>query len=252
MRRRVSRSSRQALQGVQVDYFFYPSSRVSCDLSISLVNLYVSFVRVLCAFMAKSGWSKGMKFQLKANIFLEKFALEMNKMFQVDVWFPTDTYSVLSPGVLVDRLNSALRDVEPRFDSFVERGSGWVVKKVLQFCLTVNSFKLFKGGCKKGSFLLGRLRMTQSCITIDSPPNSDSDSCFLNCLVAGIARVPRNPSQWCAQYSVIEQLLLHCWPNKCSFPVTSRDWKSIDRHCPVSVNIYGYEKGVIFPVFLST
>ena len=45
-----------------------------------------------------------------------------------------------------------LRDVEAHFDSFVERGLGWVVKKVLQFCLTVNSFKLFKGGCKKGSF----------------------------------------------------------------------------------------------------
>ena len=78
------------------------------------------------------------------------------------------------------------------------------MKKVLQFCLNVNYFKLFKGGCKKGSFLLGRLRMMQSCITIDSPSNSDSDRCFLNCLVAGIARVPRNPSRWCAQYSEIE------------------------------------------------
>ena len=145
-----------------------------------------------------------------------------------------------------------LWDVEACFDSFFERGSGWVVKKVLQFCLTVNSFKLFKGGCKKVSFLPGRLRTMRSCITIDSPPNSDSDRCFLNCLVAGIARVSRNPSRWCAQYSEIERLLLHCWLNKCSFPVTSPHWKSIDRHCPVSVNIYGYEKGVIFPMFLST
>ena len=77
-------------------------------------------------------------------------------------------------------------------------------EKVLQFCLTVNSFKLFKGGCKKGSLLPGRLRMTQSCISIDSPPNSSSDHCFLNCLVAGIAQVPRNPSRWCAQYLEIE------------------------------------------------
>ena len=159
MRRRVSRSSRQVLQFAQVDYYFYPSSCVSHDLSVSLVNLYVSFVHVLRAFMAKSRQSKGIKFQLKANVFLEKFAFETNKMVQVDVWFPTDTYSVISPVVLIDQLNSALRDVEAHFDSFVERGSGWVVKKVLQFCLTVNSFKLFKGGCKKGSLLPGRLRM---------------------------------------------------------------------------------------------
>ena len=159
---------------------------MSHDLSISLVNLYVSFVHVLLAFMVKSERSKGMKFQLKANVLLEKFAFEMNKMVQVDVWFPTDTYSVISPGVLIDQLNGALHDVEAHFDSFVERGSGWVMKKVLQFCLTVNYFKLFKGGCKKGSFLPRRLRMMQSCITIDSLPNSGSDRCFLNCLVAGI------------------------------------------------------------------
>ena len=85
MMRWVSRSSRQALQGAQVDYYFYPSSHVSHDLSFSLVNLYVSFVCVLCVFMAKSRRLKGMKFQLKANIFLEKFAFETNKMVQVDV-----------------------------------------------------------------------------------------------------------------------------------------------------------------------
>ena len=120
MSSRVSRSSRRALRGAQVDYYFYPSSHVSCDLSLSLVDSYVSFVHVLHAFMMKSSRSKGMKFQLKANIFLEKFAFETNKMVQVDVWFPADTYSILSPGALSDRLNSALRDVEARFDSFVE------------------------------------------------------------------------------------------------------------------------------------
>ena len=96
MRRWVSRLSRQALQGAQVDYYFYPSSRVSRDLSVSLVDLYASFVRVLHAFMAKSRRSKGMKFQLKAYVFLEEFAFETNKMVQVDVWFPTDTYSVIN------------------------------------------------------------------------------------------------------------------------------------------------------------
>ena len=97
MRRWVSHLSREALQGAQVDYYFYPSSHVSHDFSVSLVDLYTSFVHVLCVFMAKSGQLKGMKFQLKANIFLEKFAL-----VQVDVWFPANTYSVISPGVLID------------------------------------------------------------------------------------------------------------------------------------------------------
>ena len=80
MRRWVSHSMRQVLQGAQVDYYFYPSSCVSRDLSVSLVDLYMSFVHVLCTFMLKSRQLKGMKFQLKANVFLEKFAFETNKM----------------------------------------------------------------------------------------------------------------------------------------------------------------------------
>ena len=75
---------------------------MSRDLSISLVDLYMSFVHVLHVFMVKSRRSKGMKFQLKVNVFLEKFVFETNKMVQVDVWFPANTYSVLSPGVLID------------------------------------------------------------------------------------------------------------------------------------------------------
>ena len=31
------------------------------------------------------------------------------------------------------------------------------MKKVLKFCLTVKSFKLFKGGCKKGVFFTGKV-----------------------------------------------------------------------------------------------
>ena len=104
MWRWVSCSSRQALQGAQVDYYYYPSSRVSRDLSVSLVDLYASFVVCffLCFSWRKSGRSKGMKFQLKANVFLEKFAYETNKMVGVDMCFPADTYSVISPGVLID------------------------------------------------------------------------------------------------------------------------------------------------------
>ena len=54
-------------------------------------------------------------------------------MVQVNVWFPANTYAFISPGVLIDRLNSALQDEEARFDSFVERGSGWVMKRSYNF-----------------------------------------------------------------------------------------------------------------------
>lgn len=246
----MSRAKR-ALRGAQIDYYFTPSFRVSRDLYLSLIDLHPTFLKVLTVYLKRGRPSQGIKFQLRCNVFLEKFAFEANKMARLDVWFPADTKTVLSANTLQKQLNGALRDIEQRFDAFVERGSGWVVKKVLQFCLTVNRFKLFQGGCKKSS-LPGCLSKKRCCLSIERREETgEEDRCFLNCLVAGVAGLKRNPTRWCALYSDIEHILLRCWPERCSFPVTSRHWKSIDKYCPVSVNVYGFEKGVVFPLFLS-
>ena len=82
-------------------------------------------------------------------------------------------------------------------------------------------------------------------------PSARKDACFLNCLVASIRHIKRNPSHWCVLYSQIEAILLKCWPLGCDFPISSRHWCTIDRHCPISINIYGYERGSVFPLFLS-
>ena len=92
---------------------------------------------------------QGIKFQLCCNVFLEKYAFEAKKMVWMDVWFPADMKTVLNLNTLEKQLNSALHDIEQCFDAFVKKGSGWVIKKDLQFCLMVNRFKLFQGSCGK-------------------------------------------------------------------------------------------------------
>ena len=73
---------------------------------------------------------QGIKFQLHCNVFLEKYAFEAKKMVQMDVWLPADTKTVLSLNALEKQLNSTLHDIEQHFDAFVEKGLGWVVKKI--------------------------------------------------------------------------------------------------------------------------
>ena len=72
-----------------------------------------------------------------------------------------------------------------------------------------------------------------------------------DCLAVSIGSLKRNPSHWCVLYSEIEAILLKCWPLGCDFPISSRHWRTIDRHCPASFNIFGYERGSVFPLFLS-
>ena len=239
-----------ALRGSQLDYYVTPSSRVAKDLYLCLASLRSKFTKLLLRFFKKAGRGYGLKFQLRANCLLQKFVFERNKEITLDVWFPADTYTVLNVGILKRQLDSAYGDIEKRFDAFVEVGSGWVMKRVLVFCLTVNRFRIFQGGCSK-STMPESLRKRRCCLSVKRVDGSDG-TCFRDCLVAGIAEVRRNPSRWCALYNEIEALLLKCWPRGCDFPISARHWPRIDKHSPVSVSVYGYEKGSVFPLFLTT
>ena len=239
-----------ALRGSQLDYYVTPPARVAKDLYLCLTSLRPNFVKLLLRFFKKAGRGYGLKFQLRCNCFLEKFVFETNKEISLDVWFPADTYTVLNLGILKRQLDAAYRDIEKRFDAFVGVGSGWVMKRVLKFCLSVNRFKIFQGGCSK-STMPGSLRKRRCCLSIKRVDESDG-TCFRDCMVAGIAGVRRNPSRWCALYNEIEALLLKCWPKGCDFPISSRHWPRIDKHSPVSVSVYGYDKGHVFPLFLTT
>ena len=65
--------------------------------------------------------------------FLEKFSFENNKQINIDVWFPSNTYSILELSGARKKIKMALHNIFQRYDSFVKRGSGWVLKKVLVF-----------------------------------------------------------------------------------------------------------------------
>ena len=70
MRRWVSHLSRQALQGAQVDYYFYPSSCVSRDLSVSLVDLYMGvFCTCFICFHGKERTVKGNEVSVEGKCF---------------------------------------------------------------------------------------------------------------------------------------------------------------------------------------
>ena len=241
----------KALRGSQLDYYIVPSARVAKDLYLCLSSLRPTFTKLLVRYFKKVGRGYGLKFQLRCNCLLQKFVFETNKEISLDVWFPADTYTVLNLGILNRQLEAAYRDIMNRFEAFVEVGSGWVMKRVLRFCLTINRFKIFQGGCSKSS-MPETLRKRCCCLSIKRVHGlDDNGTCFRDCLVAGIAGVRRNPSRWCALYNEIEALLIKCWPGGCDFPVSSRHWPKIDKQSPVSVSVYGYDKGSVFPLFLT-
>ena len=227
-----------------MEYYFHPPPDLAHDLDLSLarlLRLIVPFVRGLFAELRRG---YGFKVQVRVQLDMEKFSFQSARPVRIDGWFPSDTAAVMSIRSVGGVLKTAMSQVSARFDSFVQRGSGWSLRKVLQLCLVVNRFKMFRGGCDTQS-LPDLLRKSRCCVSV----SGSDDQCFIRAVVAGVAGVPRNPQRWSSFYDrVAEKLPVE----KLVFPVTHKSLGRFERACQqVSINVYGYEKAAVFPYYLS-
>ena len=101
------------------------------------------------------------------------------------------------------KINTAIRDIYKRYDSFVQRGSGWVLKKVSKFSVSIMKFKLFQGGCL--STLLPRELCKKCCfVSIKNIPKS---KCFFYCVAAALCENTKNKYRKSKQHDKIIELL---------------------------------------------
>ena len=135
--------------------------------------------------------------------FLEKFSFENNKQINIDVWFPSNTYSILELSGACKKIKTALCDIFQHYDSFVKRGSGWVLKKVLQFSITIMKYKLFQGGCLS-TLLPPSLQSKRCCVSIRNAPKG---ACFQYCVVAGLCAQGKNKYRRNKTYDKIIKML---------------------------------------------
>ena len=151
------------------------------------------------------------------------------------MWFPSNTYTVLDSIHIRKKINTAIRDIYKRYDSFVQRGSGWVLKKVSKFSVSIINFKLFQGGCL--SALLPR-ELCKKCCCV-SIKNIPKNKCFFYCVVAALCENTKNKYRKSKQHDKIIELLPF---DNMESPVSIQEIKYLEKNSCVSVNVYGYDK----------
>ena len=104
------------------------------------------------------------------------------------MWFPSNTYTVLDSINIGKKINTAIRDTYKRYDSFVQRGSGWVLKKVSKFSVSIMKFKLFQGGCLS-TLLPKELCKKCCCVSIKNIPKTSVSFTVLLLLCVKILRI---------------------------------------------------------------
>ena len=141
------------------------------------------------------------------------------------------------------KINTAIRDIYKRYDSFVQRGSGWVLKKVFKFSVSIMKFKLFQGGCL--SALLPReLHKKCCCVSIKNIPKN---KCFFYCVAAALCENTKNKYRKSKQHDKIIELLPF---DNMKGPVSIREIKYLEKNSCVSVNVYGCDK-IPYPYYIS-
>ena len=143
----MSLGKRSTLQNLQKEYLLSPIGRVRNDLALSVQNVLPALQGILHrALKSIRKQAKGVKFQLRCKVLLEKFSFENNRVIMIDVWFPAETRTLTILSQVSSVLNKSAQDMLSKFDAFVHQGLGWVVKEVKVFSLNVNEFTLFSGG----------------------------------------------------------------------------------------------------------
>ena len=237
-----------ALEKSQKEYLLAPSINVSRDLSLSIRDVYSALHDILHRSLHPiRKQARGLKFQLRCKILLEKYSYENEHDIVVDVWFPAETRTVTTMHEIPLKLQKSVGDMMSKFDAFVHQGSGWVVKQVKTFSLNVNQFILFSGGSFCSSLPL-RIKRSRSCISIG---NSCDDKCFLKCVVAALCNKEKNVGRWCGMYDRVMSDIERLSSGFLTFPVTTKVIKKFENEWPISINVYGFS-GVIYPQYLSS
>ena len=236
---------KKALNGSHLEVFLAPQHNTEHDFDLSISNVFLTFVQLLQEIKKKQKRGYAFKFQIRLKAFLEKFSFENNKLIKIEAWFPSNTYTVLDSIHIRKKINTAIRDIYKRYDSFVQRGSGWVLKKVSKFSVSIMKFKLFQGGCL--SALLPReLRKKRCCVSIKNIPKN---KCFFYCVAAALCEntTKKNKYRKSNQHDKIIELLPF---DNMEGPVSIREIKYLEKNSCVSVNVYGYDK-IPYPYYIS-
>ena len=100
---------KKALNGSHLEVFVTPQCSTEHDFDLSISNLFLTFVQLLQEIKKKQKKRVyAFKFQICLKAFLEKFSFENNKLMKIDVWFPSNTYTVLDSR---KKINTAIRDI---------------------------------------------------------------------------------------------------------------------------------------------
>jgi len=251
----MERSTHSALEGEHTEYIYSLSSFLpDYDLESCI---YRALGRVLVEDLADA-FSQlplgfGLKFNFNVQIKMVKESPDPNEQTDMKFWFNSNNRMISDlgdPRALEMAVRESLHEAFKHYDTFVQTGSGWVFKKLLQLKLCIYRFRFFSGGCLRAA-LPPPLRAYRCILSLSERQKNiarDLGNCFLVAvmLALGAHQKTRNVTR-------LNRVQLK-WIRSMNLkgPTNLRDIILFEKQTPsLSINVFGYESGGIVPMYVS-
>ena len=243
MQNKMLRLRREAIQGSVATILMFPPVNQTWDLETLMAFFEKKIIQFLVKEKSKLSPHFGLRFILKFRVLLGKYNDDLQRQVTIDPWFSSSALIVYVESEIPRLVKAALAQILANYDNYVHAGSGWSLRRFIAMEYTVAHFEIVRGGCCEKNLPYDLLASRGVIMLKNCPKNL----CFFYSVAACILKTFRNPGRG-QNKSYLKLVNLICYKDT---PMSLSDVKVFERKFPsISVNVYGYEKG-LFPLYVS-
>ena len=183
--------------------------------------------------------TKGFKYQITVKVLLKKYKLNGEIEF-APVYFNSVTKTVINHRF---RLENYFQEILYMIDVWINNGSGWNVESIESQYINISTYRPLAGN----SYMDVPVELTSPRKGLIDIKNNDQ-KCFLWFHVRHINPSNEHTERILKNHKNVAEKLDY---DKIEFPVQEKDFSKIEVKSNTCINVFGYENGLAFPIYVS-
>ena len=184
---------------------------------------------------------KGLKFNETLKIMFEKY--KVDELIEEEAYLNAKTQTITNETEIANLLQITQQQIVNKIQKWISKGSGWTIQSVDGHFINVVQYEPLKGS----SYIPLPEELRNSAKGIINMKNNDNE-CFRWCHIRRLLPQKKDPQRIkeCDK-KYVEKLDY----SGIEFPVSEKQYNKIEKQNNIRVNVFGYEKGKRYPIYVS-
>ena len=183
---------------------------------------------------------KGFKYQITVTVLLFKYKI-YGDIEYAPIYFNSATKTVINSDKY--DLDKSFQEILYRIDNWINEGSGWIIESIEAQDVNISMYSPLIGS----TYIEVPAKLKNSVKGLINIKNNDN-KCFLWCNIRHLNLVKRHPERITKENRNMVNDLDY---EGITFPVSKKDIVKIERQNNICINVFCYENGLTYPVYLS-